>query len=240
MRSVAVGIFCKTPATGFSKTRLSPPLRPEDCSAISACFIRDLAGTIHSLGGDATPYAVYTPVGTEPALRALLPPSFRLLPQRDGDFGTRLSHSVTELLRAGHAGAILVNADSPTLPVAILQAAVDALLRQDVVVLSPSFDGGYTLVGLSRPHPQVFSDIPWSTPHVHRLTMQRAAEINVPVINVPGWYDVDDRQTLQLLKTELAGKRLPFAEPGLKGADAPATRQFLTHRLAPLEVEASW
>ena len=57
--------------------------------------------------------------------------------------------------------------------------------------------------------------------------MQRAAEINVPVINVPGWYDVDDEQTLQLLKAELAGERLPFAEPGLKGADAPATRQFL-------------
>ena len=43
MSSVAVGIFCKTPAAGFSKTRLSPPLRPEDCSALSACFIRDLA-----------------------------------------------------------------------------------------------------------------------------------------------------------------------------------------------------
>ena len=153
MGSVAVGIFCKTPAAGFSKTRLSPPLHPEDCSAISACFIRDLASTIHSMGGDVTPYAVYTPVGTEPALRILLPPSFRLLPQRDGDFGARLSHAVTELLRAGHAGAILVNADSPTLPASILRAAVDALLREDAVVLSPSFDGGYTLVGLSRPHP---------------------------------------------------------------------------------------
>ena len=94
MASVAVGIFCKTPAAGLSKTRLSPPLRPEDCSAISACFIRDLASTINLLGRDVTPYTVYTPIGTEPALRALLPPSFRLLPQRDGDFGTRLSHAV--------------------------------------------------------------------------------------------------------------------------------------------------
>jgi len=143
-------------------------------------------------------------------------------------------------LRAGHAGAILVNADSPTLPAPILRAAVDALLKEDAVVLSPSFDGGYTLVGLSRPHPEVFADIPWSTPQVHRLTMQRAAEIEVPVINIPGWYDVDDNQTLQMLHAELAGERLPFAAPGLKGADAPATRQFLGRRLAPLEVEASW
>jgi uncharacterized protein len=240
MSSVAVGIFCKTPAAGFSKTRLSPPLRPEDCSALSACFIRDLACTINSLDGDVTPYAVYTPVGTEPALRALLPPSFRLMSQQDGEFGTRLSHAVDGLLRNGHAGAILVNADSPTLPASILQSAVDALMHEDAVVVSPSFDGGYTLIGLSRPHPHVFADIPWSTSHVHRLTMQRAAEINVPVINIPGWYDVDDAQTLHFLETELAGRRLPFADPGLKGADAPATRQFLAHRLAPLEIEASW
>ncbi len=241
MSTVAVGIFCKTPAAGFSKTRLSPPLCPEDCSAISACFIRDLARTIHSLGDNVTPYAVYTPIGTEPALRALLPTSYRLLLQRDGDFGTRLSHAVTELLQAGHMGAIVVNADSPTLPAPILQAAVKALQREDdAVVLSPSFDGGYTLIGLSRPHPELFADIPWSTPHVHRLTILRAAEIGVPVINVPGWYDVDDEQTLQLLQRELAGERLPFAESGLNGGDAPATRQFLARRRVPVEVGASW
>jgi rSAM/selenodomain-associated transferase 1 len=238
--SVAVGIFCKTPAAGFSKTRLSPPLNPEDCSAISACFIRDLADTIHSLGGNVAHYAIYTPAGTEPALSDLLPSSFRLMLQCDGEFGTRLSHAVSNLLQAGHAGAILVNADSPTLPAPILQAAIDALLREDAVVLSPSFDGGYTLVGLSRPHPEVFARIPWSTPQVHHLTMQRAAEIDVPVINVPGWYDVDDDQTLQMLRAELAGERLSFAAPGLRGADAPATRLFLARRLAPLEAAASW
>lgn len=241
MGSIAVGIFCKTPAAGFSKTRLSPPLRPEDCSAISACFIRDLARTVHSLGDGVTPYAMYTPVGTEDALRTLLPSGFRLLLQRDGEFGLRLSHAVTELLRAGHAGAILVNADSPTLPASILQSAVNALLHtDDAVVLSPSFDGGYILIGLSRPHPELFADIPWSTSHVHRLTMQRAAEINIPVINVAGWYDVDDQQTLHLLQRELVGERLPFVESGLKGADAPATRRFLARRLMPVEVEASW
>ena len=239
-RSVAVGIFCKTPAAGFSKTRLSPPLKPEDCSAISACFISDLASTIDALGGDVAPYAVYTPAGTEPALRALLPSSFSLMLQCDGEFGTRLSHAISNLLHAGHAGAILVNADSPTLPASILQAAVDALLHEDAVVLSPSFDGGYTLVGLSRPHPEVFADIPWSTSQVHGLTMQRAAEIDVPVINVPDWYDVDDNETLQLLKAELAGASLPFAAPGIKGAEALATRRFLASRLAVLELEASW
>lgn len=228
--SVAVGIFCKTPAAGLSKTRLSPPLRPEDCSALSACFIRDLASTIHSLDRHAAPYAVYTPIGTEATLRALLPPGFGLLPQCDGSFGKRLFQATAALLRAGHAGAILVNADSPTLPASILQSAVRGLLSEDAVVLSPALDGGYTLIGLSRPHAHVFADIPWSTPHVYRLTVQRAAEIGLPVINVPGWYDVDDERTLHLLETELKGARLPFARAGIKGADAPATLGFLAQR----------
>ena len=71
---------------------------------------------------------------------------------------------------------------------------------------------------------------------MHRLTIQRAAEIGVPVINVPGWYDVDDRQTLRLLEAELAGERLPFAQRGTGGASAPATRHFLEQRLLQLEV----
>src|SRR5256886_146195 len=130
VRSIAVGIFCKTPAPGLSKTRLSPPLRPGECAAISACFIRDLAATIAEVAQDgvAAGYAVYTPVGSESALRALLPPGFRLLPQCEGDFGTRLATATRQLL-ATHAGAIMVNADSPTLPAAILSAAVSATRR---------------------------------------------------------------------------------------------------------------
>ena len=76
----------------------------------------------------------------------------------------------------------------------------------------------------------LFADIPWSTPHVHRLTMQRAAEVNVPVVNVPGWYDVDDASSLALLLSELAGRLPVFASRGLHGAPAPATRAHFAGR----------
>jgi rSAM/selenodomain-associated transferase 1 len=244
VQTVAIGIFCKTPAAGFSKTRLSPPLRPEDCAVLSACFVRDLAATIDGVAreGAVVPYAVYTPLGSEQQLRTLLPASFRLRAQCDGAFGARLLHAAADLLRAGHAGAILVNADSPTLPASILRAAVSALrCGEDVVVLSPAFDGGYTLIGLSQPHPRLFADIPWSTSQVHRLTVDRAAEIGVPVVAVPGWYDIDDSRTLRLLEAELAGKRPAFAEAaGLVAAPAPATRRFLEQRHAQQPAELSW
>jgi hypothetical protein len=224
---------------GKSKTRLSPPLRPEECAAISACFIRDLTTTIAELAkdGDVTGYAVYTPVGSENALRALLPDRFELAPQCEGGFGVRLLQGITDLLDAGHDGAILINSDSPTLPRSVLRAAVDALRQGDNVVLSPAFDGGYTLIGLSKPHRRLFEDIPWSTDSVYRLTLERAREIGLPVVNVPGWYDVDDRESLRMLETELSGSALPFAAPA--GAPAPATRNFLRARQSAVAELAS-
>jgi uncharacterized protein len=232
--TVAVAIICKTPISGLSKTRLSPPLRPEECAALSACFIHDLSMTIAALveDGDVTGYAVYTPHGSEATLRQLLPDSFLLIPQGDGDLGTRLLKGAADLLAADHAGAILVNSDSPTLPGSILRQAVDAVRSGDNVTLSPAVDGGYTLIGLSKPHVRLFEDIPWSTPEVYRLTLDRAREIGLPVINVPAWYDVDDASSFQTLEAELAGCRPAFVAENILGADARATQQFMNRRRA--------
>jgi rSAM/selenodomain-associated transferase 1 len=234
VQDIAIAIVCKTPAPGHSKTRLCPPLRPEEGAALSACFIRDLSATVDELarGDDMASYAVYAPAGTEAQLRLLLPATFRLLLQCEGDLGTRLIAATRELL-ARHAGVILVNGDSPTLPASILRAAVEAT-RRCGVVLSPAFDGGYTLIGLSHLHERLFVDIPWSTPGVYRKTVERAQEIGVPVSNVPGWYDIDDPAALALLQAELAGEPLPFAPIG-SGAAAPATRSYLATLAQPAE-----
>jgi glycosyltransferase A (GT-A) superfamily protein (DUF2064 family) len=179
------------------------------------------------MDGTAAGYAVYTPAGTEDALCALLPNDFGLALQCEGDFGARLLQGTRDLLAAGHAGAILVNSDSPTLPASILRDAVAAVQRGDNITLSPALDGGYTLIGLSQPHARLFEDIPWSTPDVYRLTLDRAREIGLPVETVPGWYDVDDATSFRMLEDEFAGKRLSFMESGTSSAPAPATRQFL-------------
>jgi glycosyltransferase A (GT-A) superfamily protein (DUF2064 family) len=180
--------------------------------------------------GDVTGYALYTPQGSEAALRTILPAGFALLPQIGSDLGPRLIRGFDDLLNAGHDGAILVGADSPTLPLSILRAAVDAVRRGDNVVLGPAHDGGYTLVGLSKVHPRLFEDIPWSTSDVYRLTLDRARDIGLPVVDVPGWYDVDDQASLQMLEEEFRGRPPAFAVTA--GADAPSTRQFLRERNA--------
>lgn len=234
--TVAVAIICKTPEAGRSKTRLSPPLRPEECAEASACFIRDLAETIAAVAeadGGAVPRAVYTPAGSEARLREILPPGFELLPQRDGDFGERLGGGVADLLAAGHSGAIVINSDSPTLPRAILAAAVDAVRRGgDSVVLSPAHDGGYTLIGLSAEHPELFDAVSWSTDAVFAETLERARAIRLPVIEIDGWYDVDDAASFAMLERELDGQPPPFARFGAQPETAVHTRRFVAARRA--------
>lgn len=232
-QTIALGIICKTPAAGQCKTRLSPPLAPEDCAELSACFIRDLAITMFDvvLNGGVAPYALYTPRGSEDALRALLPRDFRLLAQADGDLGRRLHIGLSELLRAGHAGAILINSDSPTLPAAILRQAVEALRDGHELVLSPAHDGGYGLIGVSEVDGALFSDMPWSTPDVYRITVERARAVGRPVFNVPGWYDVDDTASLNMLRDEFLGRSLPVRANGIVGAAAPFTREFVMRHL---------
>ena len=247
MKTVAIAIICKTPEAGKSKTRLSPPLTPAQCADLSSCFIRDLAANLAALADDgrAEGYALYTPAGSEQRLSRLLPEPFGLVLQSDGDLGARLDTGVRDLLARGHAGAIIVSSDSPTLPRALFEAAVERLLADDCVVLCPALDGGYTFIGLSRPHPELFTDMPWSTADVHRLTVERARAIGLPVHEVAMWYDVDDRETLAVLRADLAGAPLPFEMTGATRMPAPATAAWLagldrdaTHDFAPAFVTA--
>ena len=233
MGTVAVAIICKTPAPGQSKTRLAPFLGLEECAAISACFIGDLAATIDGLDRRAAQgYAVYTPPGSEPALRRLLPAGFALWPQGPGDLGDRLHKGIADLLAAGHGGVIMVSSDSPTLPPAILRAAVEALDGGDRMVISPALDGGYTLIGLTRPHRRLFEDIPWSTEVVFDRTMRRAGEIGLPATVLPPWYDIDDARSYAMLEAELNGTSPAFLEAGTPLQDAPRTRGFVAARRA--------
>jgi uncharacterized protein len=238
---VAAVIVCKTPIGGLSKTRLSPPLLPEQCARISECFIRDLSRSVQKLADESAVagVALYTPYGSEAHLRSLLPAAFRLHPQGDGDLGARLSKGAADLFGEGYEGVILINSDSPTLPLSILREAAGALRGGDRVVLGPAIDGGYTLIGLSRPHPRLFEEIPWSTPAVHALTVSRAREIGVPVLNLATWYDVDDAGSLELLAAEMRGERPFFASPSLIASEAPATRQFMRNLAVSGEVVKS-
>ena len=227
--TAAIGIICKTPKAGASKTRLVPLLGAAAAAELARCFLADTVGGIDRLPSDARHrgYAVYAPEGSEPELRRYVPDHFGFICRRDATLGVVLHGATEHLLGAGHDVAVLVNADSPTLPTDYLRQAI-AIARQpgDRVVLGPATDGGYYLIALKRAHAHLFVDIPWSTVAVLDMTCTRANEIELATVLLPPWYDVDDAPSLSLLLDELGGAHLPFATLAAAGP-AAATRSFL-------------
>jgi rSAM/selenodomain-associated transferase 1 len=224
--TTAIGIMCKAPRAGRTKTRLAAHVGASAAAELSACFLRDVAAAIEAVPAalGCKGYGVYAPAGAGAELRDLFPPGFGLMLQAGNDLGQALLGAVTDLLRAGHDGVLLVNGDSPTLPSAFLASAVEMLRRPgDRMVLGPAADGGYYLIGLKQPHPHLFSSMAWGTATVAQSTRQRAAEVGLAVAELPEWYDIDDAETLGWLRAELAGNLPQFRN----GGSAPATRALM-------------
>ena len=219
----ALAIMTKAPRAGQVKTRLTPPLTPEESAALNRCFLRDLGHSIAAAGAGSQGIGCYTPVGAETAYQDIFPPAFQLIAQREGDFGERLEGAVSDLLSVGFSSVCLINSDSPTAPPASFAEAVRVLSQpNDCVVLGPSDDGGYYLIGLKRKQRRLFEAIDWSTDRVLRQTLERAAELDLAVHLLPLCYDVDDRATLQRLCQDLLGPN-----DSVEAELARATREFL-------------
>jgi glycosyltransferase A (GT-A) superfamily protein (DUF2064 family) len=137
-------------------------------------------------------------------MRQSVPRESLLVPVEGADIGVCLSQATGQLFAGGSCRVISLNSDGPTLPAAYIERAV-ALLEQSDVVLGPSEDGGYYLVGLRRPCPDMFLDIAWSTARVAAQTLERAAALGLTVALLPPWYDVDTAADLERLRAELAG-----------------------------------
>lgn len=224
--SAAIGIICKVPVPGRSKTRLAATIGADAAAQLSACFLQDVARTIDRLPKHfaCCGYAVYAPEGAEAELRRLLPSPFGLMLQADTELGRVLLRTTSDFLAAGHDCAVLVNGDSPTLPPQLLTQAIEALRRPgDRMVLGPAADGGYYLIGLKAAHRHLFTGIPWGTDSVARVTLGRASEIGLDIVCLPEWYDIDDAETLGWLREELSGRSGRFRD----GASAEATRACL-------------
>lgn len=221
--------MAKAPRAGAVKTRLVPPLTPDQAAALNRCFLQDTALNIADLcaTGGCESVIAYTPVGAEHLFNELLPDGFALLPQRGESFGDRLFYAAEDLLALGYESVCLIDSDSPTLPQTILAAAVAALARlRDGVVLGPADDGGYYLIGLKYAHRHLFTGVEWSTEKVLSQTIHRADELHVPIELLPTWYDVDDAKSLTRLCEELFSVHHAGCE-GLEPHGARHTRDYL-------------
>jgi uncharacterized protein len=218
----ALAVMTKAPRAGQVKTRLVPPLTPEQAAQLNICFLHDTSQAItKACGANARGVGVYTPVGSESAYVDILPSHFELVPQRGDGFGERLAFAAADLFQCGFTSVCLIDSDSPTVLFKAYAQAVELLSQpNDRVVLGPSDDGGYYLIGLKRLHPEMFERIDWSTERVCEQTKERARELKLEVKLLPAGYDVDDATSLQRLRDELLSDKSPSDL-------APHTRKFL-------------
>jgi len=210
--------MAKAPRAGQCKTRLAPAVTPAQSASLGAAFLADVTANLAAAARSAPimPYLAFAPAGTETCFEGIVHPGTRMLladgappvPEGVEKFGRCLLHAIKTMLDAGHLGACVLNADSPTLPLKNLLAAEAALAAPgDRVVMGEADDGGYYLLGMKQAHAHLFTNIDWSTARVAAQTRARAQEAGLDMVELERFYDVDDPASLLRLIGELRGAR---------------------------------
>ncbi len=184
-------VFAKSPEPGHVKTRLIPILRAGEAAELHEALLLDTLGVVESC---ADVVIAFTPATGRSTLERLLGRHRRLLPQGPGDLGDRLARVFEQLCVEGKP-VLAVGSDCPGLTADRIGSAAAALRRVDVV-LGPALDGGYYLIGLRKPHPELFRNIPWSTPEVLEVTRSCAAEAGLRVELLEPARDLDTPEDL--------------------------------------------
>jgi uncharacterized protein len=188
--STALIVFAKAPVAGEAKTRLIPALGAAGAAALAERLLAHALDTAMSAGFEHVELCV-APAARHPALtRWTGLPGLALADQGDGDLGERMHRALARALRQHHR-ALLIGSDVPALDVTRLTLAAAALADHDAVFV-PALDGGYALVGLCRPAPQLFTGVAWSSPQVMAQTRERARQAGLRWAELPAVADIDE------------------------------------------------
>lgn len=204
MKSILV-MVAKEPVPARVKTRLCPQLSPTCAAELYSCFVQDMADEMSRLTASDDPSSrvsvalAYTPEESAAAFKAILPVPIPLFPQHGSDLGERLLDIFEKLCGNGYDQVHIINSDSPDMPRSLISEAARLLeAPQTDLVLGPCTDGGYYLVGLKKPVPELFRDMPWSTDRVLEMTMERARMLGLSCALLEPWYDIDTHDDLAL------------------------------------------
>jgi len=180
-------VFLKAPRQGAVKTRLA-----ETMGAVEACVAyQRLVKTLLSQLADLENVELcFTPDDASSEIKPWARPTWRLTTQGSGELGCRLVQAFRRAFDEGAKRVVIIGSDCPEIDVKDIQAAWTALLSHDVV-LGPATDGGYWLIGLQAPHPELFTGIPWSTHEVLQQTLERTQTAGLKTCLLRELADVD-------------------------------------------------
>ena len=206
---VGVVIMARSPSDPRGKTRLLRQVDVGRAEPLRRALLLDTMDVVRSLE-HTVPWLAFSPSRATAEMAEASDGAFHLLPQRPGSLGDRLIGVFDHLFLAGYAGVLIIGSDLPTLRVDFLRSALLTLAAEhDPIVLGPAEDGGYYLVGLRTPHPELFEEIPWGSDRVLSATLAVAESRQLQAILLPSWYDVDSPLDLRRVAADAGevGKR---------------------------------
>ena len=208
----ALAVMAKAPLAGQVKTRLLPALSAEEAAELARSLLVDQLHHLEKLD-DADGYLVFAPEKGRRLMEALAPSCFRLFSQQGDDLGSRMEAIFSKLFATGHRNIILIGGDLPPVPLVFFTEAYAFLHSANRrVVLGPSRDGGYYLVGCNRPIPEIFRNMSWSHPQVLAQTREKLTALNVACHLLPSWFDIDTPADLRYLRS-VSGRSLATTMP---------------------------
>jgi rSAM/selenodomain-associated transferase 1 len=183
----SIALMARAPVAGQAKTRLIPALGAAGAAALAERLLEHAVA--QAAAAALGPVALWvTPDATHPVFARLVARhGITLALQPPGDLGARMA----AVFAQARAPLLLMGTDAPTLDTALLRAAARALREHDAVFV-PALDGGYALVGLRRPAPSLFHDMPWSTPQVMAQTRLRLAAAGLRHAELTAIADIDE------------------------------------------------
>lgn len=182
-------ILLKAPVRGLVKTRLAAEVGPDAALTIYRQMLERVLGEMAVLSDVELHYA---PVTEQALIAALLKSGWRQHPQAAGDLGARMQQAFAAAFQAGAQRVVMIGTDCPEVDMTDIHAAWKALAQHDLV-LGPAADGGYWLIGLKQPRPELFSHIQWSTSSVLAETIARAQQMGLRYKRLRTLSDVDTK-----------------------------------------------
>jgi len=200
----AVICFTRVPDAQTGKTRLRPVLTGAQCAELQEAFLRDLADVYAAV--DADLFVTYAPGPCSiKLLQEIFPQAEAIFPQEGDDLGQRMHTALCRVLQQGYNACLLTGSDLPQMTCVHLKGAFAALEHADVT-LGPTSDGGYYLVGMKKPCPEVFDKQQYSCSTVFESAVAAACRTGYTVAEAPECDDVDTPEDLRQLHTALMGR----------------------------------
>ena len=229
-------LFTRLPLPGETKTRLMPWLTPEQCAALHCVMLMDISATLRRFGGDL--FIFYTPDGDEAELRQLCGEAIYLV-QDGADLGERMDRATREVLGRGYASCLLLGSDIPSVTEDALES-VSALLQTHDVVLAPTEDGGYWLVGLKQPCSLIFAHPCYGTAKAFDAAQKGCEQANLRLAVGPKLWDIDEIGDLRYYMAH-PGREMPHTQSLIDrlGATLFGATPHLRHTTSPTNAALS-